>query len=75
MDYNRGEPSSYAACACEAERLLNRASQASSADAMSRLIDAAGAWARLAQAAAIREAASTTTAEDAQRSAATTDEK
>lgn len=57
MDYNRGEPSSYAACACEAERLLNQASQATSADAMSRRIAAADVWARLAQAAAVREAA------------------
>lgn len=61
MDYNRGEPSSSKECACEAERLLHRAAQTNNADTMNRLIAAADVWARLAQAAAVREAADRST--------------
>jgi hypothetical protein len=57
MDYNAKEPSSSRECACEAERLLSQATQTSDVGVMTRRIAAADVWARLAQAAATREAA------------------
>jgi hypothetical protein len=61
MDYNAKEPSSSRECACEAERLLNQAARSGDANDMNRRIAAADVWARLAQAAAVREATDRTT--------------
>lgn len=60
MDYNRKEPSSSAECACEAERILDQADRVRDAGVMERRIAVADVWARLAQAAAIRESAERT---------------
>jgi hypothetical protein len=50
------QPSTYEECALEAERLLNQATQTSDAGVVTRRIAMADVWARLAQAAAVREA-------------------
>ncbi|MFD9004504.1 hypothetical protein ACFV0T_26685 [Streptomyces sp. NPDC059582] len=57
MNYNQNQPSSSEECACEAERLLNQANQTNDVGVMTRRIAAADVWARLAQAAAVRETA------------------
>ena len=51
------KPSTYEECALEAERLINQASQTSDSGAVTRRIAMADVWARLAQAAAVHEAA------------------
>jgi hypothetical protein len=55
------DPSTYEECALEAERLISQAVQTSDTGVMTRRIAMADVWARLAHAAAVREAADRTT--------------
>ena len=55
MNYPAGEASSSAECACEAERLLNQAGNTRDPGMRNEYIAQADVWARLSQAAAVRE--------------------